>query len=682
MTLTGNYNQNVVFLTVNYEVSNKMNSQNSFRTLLILFVLMIFCPSVWSQVAVERSKEKVIISGVPYYLHQVKKGETSYSISKAYGITTEILAKENPDIMNGLKEGQSLRIPVKLVTPPAPVQTTVTQQVVHDEKNFIYHTLQPGETIYSLSRKYGVTESEVINSNPGIDIYKLSTGAELAIPRKEPVISVKPAIQEVKPYLHKVIKGETMYSIARHYGITVRELRRANRDLRFPQVGDNLRIPGMTAAVEKPAENFVADTLPAEGIEEELYVGRPAELTPVTNLSGALNVAVLLPFYLNENSVRNETDSLKYQKSNKFYSETSRPTGWIFPGSMDFLEMYEGILLAADTLRSVGLDINLHVYDIKEDTVGITNLIRSQALDRMDLIIGPVHSRNLSIVAAHVRNLGIPVVSPVQLFDNSVQYNNPSLFLAGSSLAVAQNSIAKKIGDYSGDNIILIHTDTSNASNEVREFKNKILYELSSRNLSGDIKFQEMIFQSRLNAGSDPVKKLSNLLSDKIPNVIIIASEDAPVMSEAIQEVYNLSRKYEITVFGYPEMRLLKNIDPKFFFDLGLMIYSPFWIDYSHSDVKQFCSDFLKDFHTQPSEMSYAWTGYDIAYYFVSGLAIHGKAFIEHPEIHNPDLLYTGFDFRRSSVNDGFENQKLFLIRYTKNYDFELVDDQVIYSGK
>jgi hypothetical protein len=73
--------------------------------------------------------------------------------------------------------------------------------------------------------------------------------------------------------------------------------------------------------------------------------------------------------------------------------------------------------------------------------------------------------------------------------------------------------------------------------------------------------------------------------------------------------------------------------------------------------------------------MSYAWQGYDIFYYFVSGLAIYGKEFLSHPEIHNPDLLHTEFDFRHKTNNDGFENQKLFLIRYSKDYDLELVTD-------
>ena len=116
---------------------------------------------------------------------------------------------------------------------------------------FIYHKLQPGETIYFLSKKYSVSENEIVQSNPGIDINKLPLGYEIAIPRKA-FMNVKEnfASQQTKAYYHKVINGETMASIARKYGLTVRELRRENRDVRFPQVGDYLRIPGMKISEE------------------------------------------------------------------------------------------------------------------------------------------------------------------------------------------------------------------------------------------------------------------------------------------------------------------------------------------------------------------------------------------------------------------------------------------------
>ena len=112
---------------------------------------------------------------------------------------------------------------------------------------------------------------------------------------------------------------------------------------------------------------------------------------------------------------------------------TRRNEDWIYPRSIDFVEMYEGILLAADTLRSMGMNINIHTYDIQGDTVELSRLIRTGKLAGMDLIIGPVYSHNLSIVAAYARDLGIPVVSPVPLFDNSVLTGNPELFLSSSS---------------------------------------------------------------------------------------------------------------------------------------------------------------------------------------------------------------------------------------------------------
>jgi len=70
-----------------------------FKSWITLFVILLLSYSSYSQVVVERSKNKVIISGVVYYVHLVKKGETAYSISKAYGTTVEELIKENPPVL-------------------------------------------------------------------------------------------------------------------------------------------------------------------------------------------------------------------------------------------------------------------------------------------------------------------------------------------------------------------------------------------------------------------------------------------------------------------------------------------------------------------------------------------------------------------------------------------------------
>ncbi|MBK9391084.1 MAG: LysM peptidoglycan-binding domain-containing protein [Bacteroidetes bacterium] len=645
---------------------------------LVLLILLFTIGSVVSgQVVVERSGNKVVISGVAYYIHPVKKGETAYSISKAYGIKVEELVKENPPALYGLTEGQTLRIPVNSVTDAEskPAPQPVKRQ--RDEVNFIYHTLNPGETIYYLSKLYGVSDNEIIQSNPGMDINKLSVGTEIAIPRRKFMSDrQKFDIPDKKYIYHKVQKGESLGTIAQIYGLSVKELRKENRDLRFPQVGDYVRIPAAQAPVVQEVVAEKSDTIPITPVEVVKPAGKPAGYTKFTKLTGSLDVAVMLPFFFKENADRIEIDSSRMIKGKRIYKEIKRPDDWIYPGSIDFVEMYEGILLAADTLRSLGLDVNLFTYDIKSDTNELTNIITSGKLADMDLIIGPVYSNNLAIVSAYAREAGIPVVSPVPLYNNSVLSGNPNLFIANSSLEVAQKALARKISEFADHNFVFIHADSLDADEDVKRFRSMIITELSAWMPFEEIKFRELLFFSRSKFDNDSINRLGHALSNQAENVVIIASEDPPVISETIMDVHGLLKKNNVKVFGYPILREIDNLEPRYFFDLDMLLYSTFWIDYEQNDVKQFNSDFRNKFMTEPSEKSFAWQGYDIAYYFLSGLALNGKDFIKDPSIHRPDLLHTDFDFVSKSSQDGFENQKLYLIHFTKEFDVTLAEEK------
>jgi len=642
-----------------------------------LLLIGLLSAGLSAQVVVERSVNKVVISGVSYYIHVVKKGETAYSVSKAYGIKVEDLVKENPSALYGINEGQTLRIPADLVAAAEskPVEQPVKRQ--RDELNFTYHTLNPGETIYYLSKLYGVSENEIIQSNKGLDINKLSVGTEIAIPRRKFMNDRQKFDIPDKNYIyHKVLQGETLSSVAQIYGISTKDLRRENRDTRFPQPGDYLRIPShQLPEIVQPVAGKT-DSVPAILTEQPKAVIRPEGYTKLGHLSGSLNVAVLLPFYFRENADRIEIDSSRMLKGKRIYKEIKRPDDWIYPGSIDFIEMYEGILLAADTLRSLGVDININAYDIQVDTFGITSLIRSGKLAGMDLIIGPVYSKNLAIVSSYAKELGIPVVSPVPLFDNSVLSGNSTLFLASSSLDVAQDALAKKVSEYPSENFVFIHADSLGVDADVKRFRSQIINELSKWIPFDEIKFKELLFYSRSKFDNDSINRLGHALSAQSGNVLIIASEDPPVISETLMDVRSLSKKFNVKVFGYPILRELENLDPKYFFDLDLQMFTPWWIDYSRSDIKQFNADFRTKFLTEPSEISFAWQGYDIAYYFISGLSLHGKEFIKDPSVHRPALLHNDFDFVRKNEGDGFENQKLYLIHFTKDFEIKLMDEK------
>ncbi len=631
-----------------------------------------------AQVVVERSKDKVIISGTTYYIHLVKKGETPYSISRAYGITVGELNKENPPALYGIKEGQTLRVPFREEQYLEQSKPEL-QKTQRDEARYIYHRLLPGETVYYLSKLYGVSEIEILEGNPGVDITKLPVNSEIAVPRKEFMTEKQEfSVQDSKYIFHKVEKGESFASIADKYGLTVRELRRENRNLRFPQVGDYLRIP--LAKAKEPVEVQIAetevltDTIPVIPSDSVIVFPRPVGYTPVRDLNGSFDVAVLLPLYVRDNARRSYIDSSRIVRGKPVYRVVKRPDDWIYPKSLGFVEMYQGILMAADTLRSLGLNVNLHFYDIKDDTLELSRLIKQGVLSTADLIIGPVYSSNLKLITDYTRELKIPVVSPVPILNDNVLENNPELFMSVSSLRVPQDIIVRKVGEYFDSNIVFIHTDSAGINPDVIKFREEILKELDSRLPSEEIRFKELLFYSRSVYNNDSINRLGHALSESTDNIVIIASEEAPVIGEALMDLHSLSKKFRINVFGYPVMRSLglDNLDPKYLFDLDLLIFSPYWIDYSSNDVKQFNSDFLRKFHTQPSETSYAWLGYDIMYYFVSGLVIFGNDFIMHPEIHNPDLLHTEFEFRRRNNYDGFENVKMYPVRFTKDYELKL----------
>ena len=628
-------------------------------TIFILLLSYVSSMGISAQVVVERSENKVVISGVSYYIHIVKKGETAYSISRAYGIRVDDLVKENPSALYGINEGQSLQIPVNLVQQPEETQERPIEIRQKDEANYIYHVIKAGETVYSLSRQYNVSDNDIIQSNQGIDITKISIGTEIAIPRKQLTTDSQTIETPDNAYYHRAQRGESLTSIARQYNVAVRDLRKENPDIRFLQVGDNVRIPGL---IVEPKQEIAVDNVPIAPVDsqEPVQIERASVPTNFTKLSGKIDMAVLLPFYFNENSSER--------------AQGRRSDDWIYPGSLDFIEMYEGILLAADTLRSLGLDINIHTYDIQDNATELSRLIQAGSLKNMDLIIGPVYSNNLKIVTEYARDFDIPVVSPVSLFNNLLLDGNPNLFMANPTLEVAQNALAKKIAELYDHNFIFIHADSLGVDEDVRRFRNAIMQELSAR--KPFVPFREMLFLSRSQLGNNP-NRLANALSNKTGNVVIIASEYAPVISETIMDIHGLLRRFDVKVFGYPLLRELENLEPRYFFDLDMLLYSTYWIDYDKPNVRQFNANFRTTFFTQPSEISFAWQGYDIAYYFISGLALYGKDFIRQPSMHRLELLHTDFYFLRKSNQDGFENQKLFPIRYTKNFDVVLEDSEI-----
>jgi murein DD-endopeptidase MepM/ murein hydrolase activator NlpD len=109
------------------------------------------------------------------------------------------------------------------------------------------HVVARGETVYSIARSYGITQEELMRYNGITDPQKLIAGKRLNIPGPS---GAGPALPSAE---YRALRGDTLYSIARRHGITLQSLLAANGlDIRYVlKEGDRLRIPSSPAPAER-----------------------------------------------------------------------------------------------------------------------------------------------------------------------------------------------------------------------------------------------------------------------------------------------------------------------------------------------------------------------------------------------------------------------------------------------
>lgn len=155
-----------------------------------------------------------------YVVHRVEKGETLYSLSRRYNAELEAIRKANGIVNNELSLAQELRIPIAVVDPVVDKTDSVAPAS--------YHTVATGETLFALSRKYGVTVQELRQWN-NLTTDEISVGQQLKVsagPAQEKLAEVEAktvgvaentgetaSLPESEPKKPEVPEGFTVYYV-------------------------------------------------------------------------------------------------------------------------------------------------------------------------------------------------------------------------------------------------------------------------------------------------------------------------------------------------------------------------------------------------------------------------------------------------------------------------------------
>jgi len=158
-------------------------------------------------------------------LYTIRAGDTFFSIAQRFNVTVNQLIAANPGVdPDRLQIGQQICIP-GAAPPGCP-------------GGFLY-TIRAGDTFFSLAQRFNVTVNELIAANPGVDPDRLQIGQQICIPTEPPTPGCPGG------FLYTIQAGDTFFSLARRFNVTVNQLIAANPgvDPDALRIGQQICIP-------------------------------------------------------------------------------------------------------------------------------------------------------------------------------------------------------------------------------------------------------------------------------------------------------------------------------------------------------------------------------------------------------------------------------------------------------
>ncbi len=538
--------------------------------------------------------------------YEVLPKDTSYGISKKFGITMEELIAANPQIADGLKPGMDLIIPE-----PAVIVKP------YDTVAYEFHIVVKDDTLYNLSNRFNITQAELIRLNPSLKD-GLKIGLELVVPKAGNNMEL------LNYEIHTVIKDDTLYNLSNRYQVSQAELLRLN-----PELSNGLKL-GMTLKI-KPIKNGKNEI----GIANEVqYAANKGGFNENFNFSREINLVMLLPYNINKSadSTRNEN----FGKSNSLLNIVT--------------DFHLGATMAIDSLRNRGLNVKVKFIDSENSTYRLQTIINRNDLKNADVVIGPLYFDNAVWLSKHIE---APVVVPFYSKNQSANSAN-NLVKAAPEDELLQSELLRYLEkNYNGENIVVINDEKSESQTKLWQIVNRLKMFKNLKNIS--------VVKSE--SGYISVGKFSDKLTKTANNWVILVSNEMVTTASAVNSLKSLADNFAITLIALDKGNNFNSVDNNLLGQLNFMYPS---IDFSNFDdavVNNFYKTYQNKNYAIPSK--YALKGFDITYDVLARIATM-SSLEDGLKAGKSSRLSTLFSYDRNLLGS-FENHGVFIIQYNRS---------------
>ena len=453
--------------------------------IIVLLAALMWVNGLFAQA---ESWPKDTVDGVVVYRYTVQKSEGLYRISKNFNVSQEELVRLNPTLQTeGLKFGQVILVPVKEEQPA----TTA-------DSSYVKHVIEPKETLYAISKRYGVSVAELQAANPEVS-KNMPIGATLLIP----VRAAEGATLPVPQTQAEAPKLDAPQPQSEAPKVETPKAEAEAPTIEAPKADE----------VVLPAPKLQADSLIAvQQVATDSMVEHPLLLPYDSSIISALplRIAYLLPF---------QVEAAKRD------------------GQMDrFIDFYEGALLAIYEAQACGQHFEIFTYDVQKSDIAIQKVLKKGEMQNLDAIIGPAYPAQVSHAALFAKQNRIPCIIP---FTNKVSglEHNPYLMQFNPS-AQKEAEAAVRLLSAHKDSLQLVFVDPQ--ASEVSPFVSTLREKaLAAGFTTADIALQTIINDS-----------LTTILKQDKKNILVFNSDKYVSVNAVMSKVVNQKKGHSLALFG------------------------------------------------------------------------------------------------------------------------------------